>query len=182
MGGRPDVVDDNSRHVHFSPWDILLPIQNEISSIASSSQEQPARLDLIRRTEWKTFQGRGLASAMLTAGIDRLVARGAERVRISYGSEAAAGAYQGVGLPHVHRHVVPTVGRVSGRGERALSVAPCHRPASSRGACSQADPWVGQCVARGLAKSSAGRSSAQLRASRLPDERARRSPPRRVWL
>ena len=44
------------------------------------------------------FQRRGLASAMLTAGIDRLVARGAERVKISYGSEAAAGAYQGVGF------------------------------------------------------------------------------------
>jgi GNAT superfamily N-acetyltransferase len=44
------------------------------------------------------FQRRGLASAMLTAGIDRLVARGAERVKISYGSEAAAGTYQGVGF------------------------------------------------------------------------------------
>jgi GNAT superfamily N-acetyltransferase len=44
------------------------------------------------------FQRRGLASAMLTAGIDRLVARGAERVKISYGSEAAARTYQGVGF------------------------------------------------------------------------------------
>jgi GNAT superfamily N-acetyltransferase len=44
------------------------------------------------------FQRRGLASAMLTAGIDRLVARGAERVKISYGSEAAESAYQGVGF------------------------------------------------------------------------------------
>ncbi len=44
------------------------------------------------------FQRRGLASAMLTAGIDRLAARGAERVKISYESEAAAGAYHGVGF------------------------------------------------------------------------------------
>lgn len=44
------------------------------------------------------FRRRGLASAMLTAGITRLVARGAERVKISYGSEAAAGTYQGVGF------------------------------------------------------------------------------------
>jgi GNAT superfamily N-acetyltransferase len=44
------------------------------------------------------FQRRGLASAMLTAGIDRLVARGADRVKISYGSEAAAGTYQGLGF------------------------------------------------------------------------------------
>ena len=44
------------------------------------------------------FQRRGLARAMLTAGIDRLVARGAERVKISYGSEAAARTYQGVGF------------------------------------------------------------------------------------
>ena len=44
------------------------------------------------------FQRRGLASAMLTAGIDRLVAKGAKRVKISYGSEAAATTYQGVGF------------------------------------------------------------------------------------
>ncbi len=44
------------------------------------------------------FQRRGLASAMLTAGIARLVARGAERVKISYGSQAAARTYQGVGF------------------------------------------------------------------------------------
>lgn len=44
------------------------------------------------------FQRRGLASAMLTAGIELLAARGAERVKISYGSEAAAGTYQGVGF------------------------------------------------------------------------------------
>jgi GNAT superfamily N-acetyltransferase len=44
------------------------------------------------------FQRRGLASAMLTAGIDRLVARGAERVKISYGSEAASATYQRVGF------------------------------------------------------------------------------------
>ena len=44
------------------------------------------------------FQRRGLASAMLTAGIERLVARGAERVKVSYGSEAAAGTYRGVGF------------------------------------------------------------------------------------
>ena len=46
------------------------------------------------------FQRRGLANAMLTAGIDRLVARGAERVKVSYGSEAAAKTYQGVGFRH----------------------------------------------------------------------------------
>lgn len=44
------------------------------------------------------FQRRGLASAMLTAGIERLVTRGAERVKISYGSEAAARTYRGVGF------------------------------------------------------------------------------------
>ncbi|MGB3186370.1 MAG: GNAT family N-acetyltransferase [Ornithinimicrobium sp.] len=44
------------------------------------------------------FQHRGLATAMLTAGVDRLVARGAERVKISYGSQAAARTYLGVGF------------------------------------------------------------------------------------
>lgn len=44
------------------------------------------------------FQRKGLATAMLTAGIDRLVAKGAERIRISYETEAAAAVYHGVGF------------------------------------------------------------------------------------
>jgi ribosomal protein S18 acetylase RimI-like enzyme len=44
------------------------------------------------------FQRRGLARAMLTAGIDRLVARGARRVKISYETEAAGALYRGVGF------------------------------------------------------------------------------------
>jgi predicted N-acetyltransferase YhbS len=44
------------------------------------------------------FQRRGLARAMLTAGIDRLAARGATRVKVSWGSEAAGALYRGVGF------------------------------------------------------------------------------------
>lgn len=44
------------------------------------------------------FQRHGLARAMLSAGIDRLVARGARRVKISYESDAAAALYQGLGF------------------------------------------------------------------------------------
>jgi GNAT superfamily N-acetyltransferase len=44
------------------------------------------------------FQRRGLARAMLSAGIDRLVTRGAERVKISYQTDAAAALYHGVGF------------------------------------------------------------------------------------
>lgn len=44
------------------------------------------------------FWRRGLAGAMLTAGIDRLVRRGAQRIKVSYESEAAAALYQGVGF------------------------------------------------------------------------------------
>ncbi|MDO9455970.1 N-acetyltransferase [Nocardioides sp.] len=44
------------------------------------------------------FQRRGLAGAMLTAGIDRLVSRGAERVKIGYGTDAARAVYEGVGF------------------------------------------------------------------------------------
>jgi len=44
------------------------------------------------------FQRRGLARAMLSAGIDRLVTRGAQRVKISYETDAAGALYQGVGL------------------------------------------------------------------------------------
>ncbi len=44
------------------------------------------------------YARRGLARAMLTAGIDRLVQRGAERIKIGYGSDAAAALYQGIGF------------------------------------------------------------------------------------
>lgn len=44
------------------------------------------------------FQRQGLARAMLSAGIDRLVAKGARRVKISYGTGAAGALYQGVGF------------------------------------------------------------------------------------
>ena len=44
------------------------------------------------------FRRQGLARAMLSAGIDRLVRRGAERVKISYETDAAGALYQGVGF------------------------------------------------------------------------------------
>jgi ribosomal protein S18 acetylase RimI-like enzyme len=44
------------------------------------------------------FQRRGLAGAMLTAGINRLAAKGARRMKVSYGSDAAAALYQSVGF------------------------------------------------------------------------------------
>ncbi len=44
------------------------------------------------------FQRRGLATAMVTVGIDRLVAKGAERVKIGFGTEAAAAVYLGLGF------------------------------------------------------------------------------------
>lgn len=44
------------------------------------------------------FQRRGLARAMLAAGIDRLAMSGAQRVKISFETDAAAAVYQGVGF------------------------------------------------------------------------------------
>jgi predicted N-acetyltransferase YhbS len=44
------------------------------------------------------FQRRDLARAMLSAGIDRLVTRGARRVKIAYATDAAGALYQGVGF------------------------------------------------------------------------------------
>lgn len=44
------------------------------------------------------FQRHGLARAMLSAGIDRLVARGARRVKVSYVTDAAAALYQALGF------------------------------------------------------------------------------------
>ncbi|HJR88010.1 MAG TPA: GNAT family N-acetyltransferase [Acidimicrobiia bacterium] len=44
------------------------------------------------------FRRRGLARTMLCTGIDRLIERGAQRVKISYETDAAAALYQGVGF------------------------------------------------------------------------------------
>ena len=44
------------------------------------------------------YQRRGLARAMLSAGIERLAARGARRVKVSYESPAAAALYRGLGF------------------------------------------------------------------------------------
>ena len=44
------------------------------------------------------FQRRGLARAMLSAGIDQLVTRGAQRVKISYETDAAGALYHGAGF------------------------------------------------------------------------------------
>ena len=44
------------------------------------------------------FQRRGLARVMLCTGIDRLVTRGAQRVKVSYETDAAAALHQGVGF------------------------------------------------------------------------------------
>jgi ribosomal protein S18 acetylase RimI-like enzyme len=44
------------------------------------------------------YQRRGLGRAMLTAGIDRLTKKGAQRVKISYATDAAAALYEGVGF------------------------------------------------------------------------------------
>lgn len=46
----------------------------------------------------EAFQRRGLARAMLTAGIDRLVRRGATRLKIAYESDAAGALYQSLGF------------------------------------------------------------------------------------
>ena len=44
------------------------------------------------------YQRRGLARAMLAAGLDRLVARGAQRLKIGYSTDAARALYVGAGF------------------------------------------------------------------------------------
>jgi len=44
------------------------------------------------------YQRRGLARAMLTAGLDRLAKRGARRLKVGYGTEVARGLYVGSGF------------------------------------------------------------------------------------
>ncbi len=44
------------------------------------------------------FQRRGLARAMLAAGLDRLAARGARRLKVSYATDAARALYVGAGF------------------------------------------------------------------------------------
>ena len=44
------------------------------------------------------YQRRGLARAMLTAGLDRLASRGARRLKVSYATDAARSLYVGAGF------------------------------------------------------------------------------------
>jgi predicted N-acetyltransferase YhbS len=44
------------------------------------------------------YQRRGLARAVLTAGLDRLAKRGARRLKVGYGTDAARGLYVGAGF------------------------------------------------------------------------------------
>jgi predicted N-acetyltransferase YhbS len=44
------------------------------------------------------FQRQGLARAMLTVGIDRLARKGAQRVKVSYETDAAAALYRSIGF------------------------------------------------------------------------------------
>ncbi|MBD0328965.1 MAG: GNAT family N-acetyltransferase [Thermoleophilia bacterium] len=44
------------------------------------------------------YQRRGLARAMLTEGLDRLARRGARRLKVGYGTDAALALYTGVGF------------------------------------------------------------------------------------
>jgi predicted N-acetyltransferase YhbS len=44
------------------------------------------------------YQRRGLARAMLTAGLDRLALRGASRLKVGYGSDVARRLYLGAGF------------------------------------------------------------------------------------
>jgi ribosomal protein S18 acetylase RimI-like enzyme len=44
------------------------------------------------------YQRRGLARAMLTAGLDRLAKRGARRLKVGYATDAARALYVGAGF------------------------------------------------------------------------------------
>jgi len=44
------------------------------------------------------YQRRGLATAVLTAGLDRLARRGAHRLKVGYGTDVARGLYVGAGF------------------------------------------------------------------------------------
>ena len=44
------------------------------------------------------YQRRGLARAMLTAGLDRLASRGARRLKVNYATDAARSLYVGAGF------------------------------------------------------------------------------------
>ena len=44
------------------------------------------------------YQRRGLGRALLAAGLDRLAARGARRLKVGYGTAAARALYTGAGF------------------------------------------------------------------------------------
>ena len=62
------------------------------------------------------FQRRGLARAMLTAGLDRLASRGARRLKVSYATDAARSLYVGAGF-----HVTSTATSYGWKRPQALT-------------------------------------------------------------
>jgi len=97
-----EAVEERLRECPLYAPDLDLAVEASDGSIAGYSLYwydpatnagviEPARVE-------DAYQRRGLARAMLTAGLGRLAARGAQRVKIGYETEAAAALYASIGF------------------------------------------------------------------------------------
>lgn len=85
----------------YDPW-LDLAIETTDGRVAGYSlywHDPVTKVGLVEpvRVE-QPFQRLGLARSMLTAGIERLAARGAARVKVSFETDAAGALYQGLGF------------------------------------------------------------------------------------
>jgi GNAT superfamily N-acetyltransferase len=97
-----DAVEERLGQVSLYDPELDLAIEASDGSMAAYSLywfDPVTEVGLVEpvRVEDK-YHRRGLATAMLTAGIDRLAEKGAQRVKVGFMSEVAATLYQGLGF------------------------------------------------------------------------------------
>jgi GNAT superfamily N-acetyltransferase len=97
-----DAVEERLGQVSLYDPELDLAIESADGSLAAYSLywfDPVTKVGLVEPVRVEDeYHRRGLATAMLTAGIDRLAARGAQRVKVGFMSEVAATLYQGIGF------------------------------------------------------------------------------------
>ena len=101
-GRNGESVEDRLRQCSlYEPW-LDLAVETEDGEVAGYSLywfDPVTKVGLLEpmRVE-EPFQRRGLARAMIAAGLERLAQRGAERMKVGYSTDAAGALYAGCGF------------------------------------------------------------------------------------
>ena len=97
-----DAVEERLRQCPLYDPGLDLAVETADGSIAGYSLywfDPTTKVGLVEPVRVEDeYQRRGLGRAMLTAGIERLAKTGAQRMKISYVTDAAGALYKGVGF------------------------------------------------------------------------------------